>query len=276
MPGVTRNEHIFLDYEIINIEFNVTETTVKDVYDIDLEITYNTQVPAPIVIMDPLTINLHGMQKGEEKTGQITLTNYGLVKAEKVEFTFPQSDDRFDYEYFGSIPDVLDAKTRVVIPYKITAKQERPTNRISRKSNLSSPALEALRPTAKLTEPDPVEPADNSCDAYIKDYEVKHKYECPNGDEGNGSNGGKVHDISGEDCTDNQWQNNDPEENPEENPPENAPDPMTEKCMDNCETGCCKPEANKSGASSSGQTRTSGAMPSKGNYKASKAFGFFN
>src|SRR5699024_9800506 len=33
-PGVTINEHIFLEYQLINIEFDVTEKTIKDEYDI--------------------------------------------------------------------------------------------------------------------------------------------------------------------------------------------------------------------------------------------------
>lgn len=43
-PNTTTNEHIFLEYQTINIEFCVKETTIQDIYDITLNATFNTQV----------------------------------------------------------------------------------------------------------------------------------------------------------------------------------------------------------------------------------------
>ncbi|MGL4668885.1 MAG: Ig-like domain-containing protein, partial [Saezia sp.] len=114
-PGVVINQDIFLDYQLINIEFGVTETTIDDVYDIVLEATYQTEVPAPVVLVEPLSINLGGMQVGEELTGQLTLTNYGLIEAQEINFVPPQSDSEFKYEFFADIPDTLPPKTRIVI-----------------------------------------------------------------------------------------------------------------------------------------------------------------
>lgn len=128
-PGVTTNQHIFLDYNIVNIDFSVTETDINDIYEIELDITYKTQVPAPVVLIEPAAINLAGLQPGEEKTGQITITNYGLVRADNLNVNLPKSDSRFSYEFFGDIPKELNAKSRIVIPYKVVAKQ--PANTVT-------------------------------------------------------------------------------------------------------------------------------------------------
>lgn len=122
--GLTASERVFLDYQVVSIEFSVTETTIQDVYDIVLEATYQTQVPAPVVLLEPMSINLPALQQGEEITGELTLSNYGLVRADDVKFALPTSDANFKYEFFGQLPTQLAAKSRVVIPYRITSLQE--------------------------------------------------------------------------------------------------------------------------------------------------------
>ncbi|WP_243457665.1 carboxypeptidase-like regulatory domain-containing protein [Ottowia testudinis] len=119
--GLTASERVFLDYQVVSIEFSVTETTIKDVYNITLEATYQTQVPAPVVLLEPMSINLPALQQGEEFTGELTLSNYGLVRADEVKFALPQSDENFKYEFFGNLPTQLAAKSRVSIPYRITS-----------------------------------------------------------------------------------------------------------------------------------------------------------
>lgn len=119
--GLTANERVFLDYQLVSIEFSVTETTIRDEYDIVLEATYQTQVPAPVVLLEPMSINLPAMQQGEEITGELTLSNYGLVRADDIRFALPQSDENFRYEFFGQLPTQLAAKSRVSIPYRITS-----------------------------------------------------------------------------------------------------------------------------------------------------------
>ncbi len=120
-PGITTTERVHLQYQTISIDFSVTETTIPDVYDINLEATFQTQVPAPVVLLEPLSINLPELQIGEEHTGELTLTNYGLIQAEDVVFKPPQSDEYYRYEFLADIPKVLAAKQRVVIPYRVTA-----------------------------------------------------------------------------------------------------------------------------------------------------------
>lgn len=129
--GLTANERVFLDNQLVSIEFSVTETAIRDEYQITLEATYQTQVPAPVVLMEPLNINLPDMQVGEEITGELTLSNYGLVRADALKFVLPQSDATYRYEFFGTMPNELAAKSRVVIPYRITALSQAKSKSVS-------------------------------------------------------------------------------------------------------------------------------------------------
>ena len=56
--------------------------------------------------------------------GEITLINYGLIRAEALRFTLPGSDQNFKFELLsGSLPETIAAKERIVIPYRVTCLQ---------------------------------------------------------------------------------------------------------------------------------------------------------
>ncbi len=119
-PGVTISERVFLDYNLVTVEWSVTETTVEDRYEITLNATYETDVPAAVVIVEPMSVNLPDMQPGEVFYGELTLTNYGLIRADDLKFDLP-SDQYFKYELLGDLPISLGAKERITIPYRVTA-----------------------------------------------------------------------------------------------------------------------------------------------------------
>jgi large repetitive protein len=119
-PGVTAVQGIFLDYSLVSVEFSVTETTIVDRYDINLVATFRTEVPAPVVVMEPLSVNVPDLQVGEEFTGEISISNYGLVRADNVRFALPQSNEFFRVDIAGTVPTELAAKQRIVLPFKVT------------------------------------------------------------------------------------------------------------------------------------------------------------
>jgi large repetitive protein len=119
-PGTTTSQNIFLDYQVVSFVWSVNETTIQDRYDVTITATFQTQVPAPVVILEPSAINLPDMQVGEEFTGELTISNYGLVRADNVRFTAPTGNEYFRIDVQGTVPTALDAKSRVVLPYRVT------------------------------------------------------------------------------------------------------------------------------------------------------------
>ena len=63
------------------MEWEVTETTIEDLYEIVLTATYETDVPAPVLVAEPGSIQLLLMSAGDVFNGVFTLTNYGLIRA---------------------------------------------------------------------------------------------------------------------------------------------------------------------------------------------------
>ncbi|WP_280192022.1 Ig-like domain-containing protein [Delftia sp. PS-11] len=174
-PGVTISERVHLQYQTISIDFSVTETTIQDEYQVNLEATFQTQVPAPVVLLEPLSINLPDLQTGEEFTGELTLTNYGLIQADKVVFTPPQSDEYYRYEFLADVPKTLAAKQRVVIPYRITAIKLHP--RSMGFARARTPLPEAARPMALRAR------NAGTCSAYAMWATVELAWICANGEE---------------------------------------------------------------------------------------------
>ena len=119
-PGVTSLEEIFLSFQLVTVEWSVTETTIQDKYEIVLNATYETDVPAPVVIFEPISVTLPDMQPGDVMNGEFTLTNHGLVRADNLAFTLPTSDTYYQYEFAEELPESLGAKETFVLPYKIT------------------------------------------------------------------------------------------------------------------------------------------------------------
>lgn len=185
-PGVAAIEDVFLDMNVVSIEWEVTETTIPDEYEVVIEATYQTEVPAPVVMMEPLFINLPALQTGEEYSGELKLSNYGLVRADNIVFTPPQDDAYLHYEFMGEVPSSLEARERVTLTYKVTALQplasaNRQFSPAGAKSALPEPTpFLIVRPNA---------PSGGTCGTYRNGGLVRYDFICANGSAQGGSCG---------------------------------------------------------------------------------------
>jgi large repetitive protein len=142
------------------------------------------------VLIEPLSINLPDMQSGEEYTGELSITNYGLVRADDVVFTPAPTDQYFKFEFLGSVPSQLAAQTRISLPFKVTALQPLP---------LTQADLAKAR-VIRIAQPRPVVPKAGSCTSYSSPLSIKYDYTCANGDTRGGSSGSGFHKFVGASC----------------------------------------------------------------------------
>lgn len=122
-PGITANQRVFLDYNLVTVEWSVREITIQDRYDIILNTTFETDVPAAVMVLEPAIVNLPKMNAGEVFYGELSLVNYGLIAAENVVQQLPQADAYFRYEFLADVPSRLEAKQRITLPYRVVALQ---------------------------------------------------------------------------------------------------------------------------------------------------------
>jgi large repetitive protein len=142
-------------------------------------------------LIEPLSVNLPDLQVGEEYTGELSITNYGLVRADHVVFTPPSSDQYYRYDFLGTVPAQLEAKSRISVPYRISALQLLPQLAAS----LQSRALRVLSFGAAAM------PAkDGSCSSYGQRATLTYDYTCANGDSRAGGAGAGFSKLVGTTC----------------------------------------------------------------------------
>ena len=159
-PGITTTKEVFLAYDLVTVEWEVVETTIQDKYEIVLKATYETDVPAAVVIAEPSSITLPEMKKGDVYYGEFTLTNYGLIRADDMQYLLPADDQYYRYELVKGLPDSLDAKERITVPYKVTC--------------ISSPS-------------EIVDGSGGGCERYATCVRISYLYVCSNGTSFSGS-----------------------------------------------------------------------------------------
>jgi PKD repeat protein/uncharacterized membrane protein YgcG len=154
-PDVTSSEKVFLMNNLVNVEWSVREITVEDRYEIKLEATFKTNVPAPVVILKPMAVNLPVMKKGEVFQGEFTLTNHGLIRAYDLIQSLPATNDMVRFELLKEIPSALEPGQVFTLPYRLQALRD------------FNPASEAAA-------------TGGGCGSYSAAYAVSYKGKCVN------------------------------------------------------------------------------------------------
>ena len=107
--GRKLSKFVFLSYQAITYTWNVERVEIEDKYDIDLDLEYETNIPAPVVTLSfPNDVpEIERFEVGEPKTVLLQITNHGLIAAHYVKFGMPSMPYyRFyvPYNYIDSLP----------------------------------------------------------------------------------------------------------------------------------------------------------------------------
>ncbi len=127
-PGVTTPADVALKNVLVTVEWSVREVALEDRYELVLNTTYKTEVPAAVLVMEPANINLPGMKAGDIFNGEIRITNHGLIQAEQIYdgrisypiLVMPATNDNFKFDLMREVPKVIAAKQVVRVPYRVT------------------------------------------------------------------------------------------------------------------------------------------------------------
>ena len=119
-PGITVTREVFLDCELVTVEWSVVPSTIEDTYEIVLEATFETDVPAAVVLASPMSVTMPDMAPGDVFNGEIELRNHGLIRANAVRPVIPDADDYFRFELMCDPPSTIEAASSVTMPYRIT------------------------------------------------------------------------------------------------------------------------------------------------------------
>lgn len=121
-PERRNNIVVNLSYEGgVSVDWNVVETEIEDEYTISTTITYETNVPVPILDLDiPNSIPANSLGIGESLIFYATLTNRGLITIHEAQIVLPEDSPGLLFESLQETPIDLSAQQSIVIPLKVT------------------------------------------------------------------------------------------------------------------------------------------------------------
>jgi len=111
--GKTLSQSIFISFQAISYTWNVVRTEVEDEYKVDLIMKYETNVPAPVVVME-MPDSMPQLRNNETYPFMVTVTNKGLITATDLTLTFPVDPE---YEFITNFTKMdLLAQQSVQVP----------------------------------------------------------------------------------------------------------------------------------------------------------------
>ncbi len=113
-PGDTAAATVFINYQAITFTWDVVPTTVQDKYDITLTTHYETDVPMPVVTID-MPKTFPQLSGADVYPFNVTLTNHGLITAQKVALTLPQGDAEYEF-VTNYVTSDLGAQQSIQVP----------------------------------------------------------------------------------------------------------------------------------------------------------------
>ncbi|MCA1746085.1 MAG: hypothetical protein LC655_00200, partial [Bacteroidales bacterium] len=113
-PGRVNEQTVFLAFQAITYTWEVVPTEIEDSYDVELVMEFETNVPAPVVVME-MPKEMPQLFNDETYTFLVTITNQGLITAEDVELSFPEDDPEYEWVTEYSTMDLV-AQQAIQVP----------------------------------------------------------------------------------------------------------------------------------------------------------------
>ncbi len=117
VPGEVNEVRAFLSRQTVTYSWTVEPIEIEDRYHIEIETTFETVVPVPVVTVEPAVIDL-ALITADVTQVDLKITNHGLIAAENARLSFPTHPL---WQFIPLIEEVglLPARSSLVIPVTI-------------------------------------------------------------------------------------------------------------------------------------------------------------
>jgi|GEM_PF-1610690 len=119
--GVVNEKVVFIAFQAITYSWDVIPTVIEDEYEITLVVEFETNVPAPVVLMN-MPDTLPHLDQGEYFPFILTLTNVGLITAQDVEVELPEDEE---YMFTANV-DQLDILPQQAVQIPVIMERRAP------------------------------------------------------------------------------------------------------------------------------------------------------
>jgi len=108
-----------LSRSLVTVNFTVVPVPFTDKYDIQIEQTFETHVPAPVLVLDPTYLKFDNIQGAFEANFTVTAKNYGLISLNNVKFSGSDVSGGRLTPLIEYLPYILPMQS-VEIPFRVT------------------------------------------------------------------------------------------------------------------------------------------------------------
>jgi len=118
--AAANEETVFLSRQTVRYVWTVVPTEVEDVTEVVIEAIFETNVPAPVVTIEPTILDLAGLDAvGQSRTVNLTVRNHGWIAAQGAHFSIG------DHPWYTITPLLADlgtlpARSSLVVPVTMT------------------------------------------------------------------------------------------------------------------------------------------------------------
>ena len=115
--GAQMNVDAFMTYQAVTYSWDVVPTEIEDEYTFELVVTFETNVPKPVITIDNTAT--HELEYGETDNFSLIITNHGLITSYDLGISFDDNDEYVItplYDFSDSLP----ALTTIVVPCQYT------------------------------------------------------------------------------------------------------------------------------------------------------------
>ena len=119
VPDQTINVSTRLNKSVVTVNFTVTPVPFTDKYEITLEQTFETHVPAPVLVMRPAFQHFEGVEPGYQATFIVTTKNEGLIQMTDLTLKGSQTSTATFEPLITYVPVLLPQQT-LEIPFTFT------------------------------------------------------------------------------------------------------------------------------------------------------------
>ena len=132
---------LFMSRVLVTYQWTVVPTGFNDQYTISISLIFETNVPAPVVTVEPVVLDLDALD-GEVSYREFTITNHGLVGADNAEWGV-ENTDRYDIIPLSpTMGDLLPGQS-IVAPF-LVIDREFGQGQFNGASCIQRPALKAM------------------------------------------------------------------------------------------------------------------------------------
>ena len=110
---------VYVNRELVTIDFTVVPVPFTDEYEIIVEQTFVTNVPEPVLVVEPPHVRFEDVESGFETTVMVKVSNYGLVDIKDLKIEEAWTDTARSVPLISYVPR-LGVMQSIEVPFLIT------------------------------------------------------------------------------------------------------------------------------------------------------------